>query len=846
MRCNPWRWLWGAVPLLILACVAVVSDQPRVESDLAQRAKAALDKASMSWATVSFSGREATIAGRASDENEPYKAFDVVRNVWGVGTIDNRAQLVERVDRYVWTATRFDDRVRFNGFVPTADVRRDIIGMATPMFANLKIEHEPLKIARGSPPIDQWMAGISFALKQLADLKSGGQVDLDGTSLSISGEALSPKTYETVQTALKRLPPSLRIKTANIRAPAIKPYVWSAKLDRGGLELMGHAPSVASRDSLKAAAEKIDGKARVNMDVAAGNDPGFEALAAVAVRELGKLETGEARLRDKQLVFTGMAAKEETADAVRAALKQAVPASFKLEEKIEFREATVRPVTPYVTRIEISAASVRASGYAPSDAEKVTIAESLKQQLPGHNVVNELQIGAGQPPGWKPCIDAGIAALARLGNGNILLSDRRLSLNGATTVDEMSETLPRELRAKAAGNCDTFTNIAVSAPPEPRLTWRARLDDGFVALTGDVPDEATKAGLLQSAQTLFAGIRVVDEMRVAGGSGGRWRRVAEDALKILARLRIGEARVEGDQLAISGEARDGTAQAEIRELLSHLPKGYGGREAIEVRADAAAVEAEARKQVEAQLRRKAEEEARQRTAALAEEARRKSEAESEARVRAEAAARADAEARRRAEDEARQRAAAAAAEDARRKSEAESEARVKAAAEARRKAEDDARRRAADIAAAEAAKRKNETEVRAKAETEARARTEANVCQDLLKSAASQGIIRFQRASAVIDRASYPTLDALVRIVAQCPQALIQVEGHTDSDGTIERNQLLSERRAASVAEYLVKAGVTQTRLTAVGVGQMRPVAPNDTDDGKSRNRRIEFVVRTQ
>ena len=142
------------------------------------------------------------------------------------------------------------------------------------------------------------------------------------------------------------------------------------------------------------------------------------------------------------------------------------------------------------------------------------------------------------------------------------------------------------------------------------------------------------------------------------------------------------------------------------------------------------------------------------------------------------------------------------------------------------------------------AKRKSEADKRAKAEMDARARAEADACQDLLRSASSKGVITFKRASAEIDRESYPTLDALVRIVAKCPQALIQVEGHTDSDGTIERNQLLSERRAAAVAEYLIRAGVAQTRLTAVGIGQMRPIASNETFEGKSRNRRIEFVVR--
>lgn len=809
MRCNPWRWLWGAVPLVILACVAVLSDQPRVEADLAARTKAALDKANLGWAGVSFKGREAVIAGRAIDENDPSRAFDVVRAIWGVGTIDNQAQLVERVDRFVWTATRFDDRVRFNGFVPNAAVRRDLVGMATPLFANLKIEHEPLKIARGGPQIDQWLAGVSFALKQLADLKPGAQVDLDGTSLSIAGEAATPKAYDNVQAALKRLPANVKLKTSNVRAPAVTPYTWSAKLDRNGLEVMGFAPTSAIRDNLRAAAEKADRKARVTIEIAAGNDAGFEAAAATALRELGQLESGEARLRDKQLTFVGLAVKEETADAVRKALKQSVPASIKLEERIEFREATSRPVVPYVTQVILEPGSARLSGHAPGDAQKAALNESIKKRLPALTVVDELQIGAGEPTGWQACLDAGIAALARLGNGSALLSDNRLALNGKTASEESSQAVPAELKAQAGPDCDTSASIAFTPPPEPHLTWRATLENGALILKGQVPDAATKAALAQSARALFTGVSVTEDMEIGGGSSAHWRRVAEEGLNVLARLHAGSALVEGDQLMITGEARDSAAQAEIRDRLTRLPKGYGGRETVEVRADpAASAEAEARRKAEADARRLAEE-----------EARRKSEAEAQAR--ADEQARAEAETRRRqAEEEARLRtAAAAAAEDARQRTAA---------------------------AAAEEARRKVEAEVRVKAETDARARAEADACQALLRSTSSKGVITFKRASADIERESFPTLDALVRIVAKCPRALIQVEGHTDSDGTVERNQILSERRAAAVAEYLVRAGVAQTRLTAVGIGQTRPIASNDTFEGKSRNRRIEFVVRAQ
>ncbi|MEZ4219006.1 MAG: OmpA family protein [Myxococcota bacterium] len=87
-------------------------------------------------------------------------------------------------------------------------------------------------------------------------------------------------------------------------------------------------------------------------------------------------------------------------------------------------------------------------------------------------------------------------------------------------------------------------------------------------------------------------------------------------------------------------------------------------------------------------------------------------------------------------------------------------------------------------------------------------------------------------------------LDAAAQQLAACPDVRLVVEGHTDSQGAAEYNQGLSERRAASVRSFLVGAGVEASRLTSVGVGEERPIATNDTAEGRQRNRRVELRVR--
>ncbi|MEM8703630.1 MAG: OmpA family protein, partial [Pseudomonadota bacterium] len=103
--------------------------------------------------------------------------------------------------------------------------------------------------------------------------------------------------------------------------------------------------------------------------------------------------------------------------------------------------------------------------------------------------------------------------------------------------------------------------------------------------------------------------------------------------------------------------------------------------------------------------------------------------------------------------------------------------------------------------------------------------------------------IYFASGSARLDARSAPLLDSLVDIIVRCPDLNIEVGGHTDSDGGAAGNQRLSERRAAAVEDYIAAQNVSALRITSVGYGETRPVASNDTPDGKRRNRRIEFTV---
>ncbi len=91
--------------------------------------------------------------------------------------------------------------------------------------------------------------------------------------------------------------------------------------------------------------------------------------------------------------------------------------------------------------------------------------------------------------------------------------------------------------------------------------------------------------------------------------------------------------------------------------------------------------------------------------------------------------------------------------------------------------------------------------------------------------------------------AAETNIQNLSKILNKYPDTNVLIEGHTDSTGSTEHNQALSERRASSVASYCKGLGVVGSRLTTVGYGESQPVASNSTPEGRQLNRRVEIAI---
>ena len=102
--------------------------------------------------------------------------------------------------------------------------------------------------------------------------------------------------------------------------------------------------------------------------------------------------------------------------------------------------------------------------------------------------------------------------------------------------------------------------------------------------------------------------------------------------------------------------------------------------------------------------------------------------------------------------------------------------------------------------------------------------------------------IHFEFNKAVIRKESYPILDAVADVLFKNPSIKLEIQGHTDNKGSASYNLKLSDRRAAAVRQHLIGLGIDPNRLVSKGYGMTQPLVPNDTEQNRALNRRVQFI----
>ncbi|MCP5081656.1 MAG: OmpA family protein [Alphaproteobacteria bacterium] len=117
-------------------------------------------------------------------------------------------------------------------------------------------------------------------------------------------------------------------------------------------------------------------------------------------------------------------------------------------------------------------------------------------------------------------------------------------------------------------------------------------------------------------------------------------------------------------------------------------------------------------------------------------------------------------------------------------------------------------------------------------------------CQQGFKRILGNKPVRFIARTAKLERTSIHVLDDLAGLAARCPEARIEIAAHTDAEGDFSQNRRLSRLRAFAVAAHFARRGIDRFRLSSVGYGEVRPIASNNTAEGRAKNQRLELYVK--
>ncbi|MFV0279465.1 MAG: BON domain-containing protein [Rhodoblastus sp.] len=726
--CRPHRWLPGLIPLLLLFLVAAIFKPAEIREDLTTRAARAVAMAGLAKNAVSVAGRDVTLRGMAFSQQDQAKAVAIADAVEGVRLVANDVALPGETKPFAFTASREGDSIVLTGGVPDPESRAKIVADARALAP--KVEDKMIYGRGASPAFAAW---AKAALAPLASLGKGAASLSDG-ALSVSGVARDMAAYQKALATLKTLPEGMTLAKNGIVVPAISPYGWSAASDGKAVVLEGFVPSDAARAEIVAAARSALPERQIvdRMQLGNGAAGGFMGWTRAGLGALGKLATGKASLSDANLTVTGDAADAAGYSAALAALKQ-LPSGLTLARA----DINAPVLAPYTWSADFDGKTITLEGFAPSEEARAAIVAAAKAAVPGANVVDRMQIARGAPRDFLDAARAALGGFGRLVNGKIAMSDLRVSMSGLTKAGDTVDAALAWLKGLLPGGFSLRADL--NAPEQhPYLFSAKKTEDGRVVIGGFAPSAAARAAALAAAGA--AGSDVSGQAAIASGLPASidFGASTDFGLAALARLKRGEMILGEDGLTIRGVGDQASVDL-VRAALSKLPNG--------VRIKLADLTAQPALPV---------------TPPPAPVAPPPAPAASPSPVIAPSR----------------------------------------------------------PLTAQEAA------------------------CQKQMIDQLTKDTIRFRTASDEIAPESNRLIGGLAEALKGCPTLKIEVDGHTDNVGVPVFNKDLSLRRAQSVVKALISKGVAADRLSAAGYGDERPIAGNDTREGRAQNRRTEFVVK--
>jgi OOP family OmpA-OmpF porin len=514
--------------------------------------------------------------------------------------------------------------------------------------------------------------------------------------------------------------------------------------------------------------------------------------------------------------------------------------------RIEDSVALVPTVSPFVWTVQRDGRAIRLTGSVPSEAVRVALAARLREAVPGATVDDSTRIARGHPPAdaWENAARLAVDQIARLTAGTAVLTDRTLTVDGrspdAAAIREQVRVASTTLPSGFA-----MGRIAVGGPPPVPWQWSVRREGSVVTLAGHIPAEETRAAMVEAVRRAVPGAMLTDQMQIADGAPAAFAVGTGLALARLADLPAVTLTLVDNVLSVEGRVAELAPYDRVLRALADRPAGLLlGRVSIAapaVRPYSLTVERSTGRPLriagfvpDEDIRR----------ALIARAGGTASLDAGDLRLAPGVPAGMDWRA---AADFAVEQALSLRAGTVRIVDQALSidgetadpTGAASVLASVRGGLPGGLRLQQASVRQATPATGSTGPLPVVSGDSLA-----AGTCQKALQDILAAEPLNFERNRTDLEPESLSVVERLARTLRACPDALVEIGGHTDTRGPAAQNERLSRQRADTVREALVQAGIPARRLAAVGYGGSRPVATNETDEGRARNRRIEFTVR--
>jgi OmpA-OmpF porin, OOP family len=593
-------------------------------------------------------------------------------------------------------------------------------------------------------------------------------------------------------------------------------------------------------------------------------EQGLAGRADAVLRErLGEGASAMANGRD--VTVSGMIFDESKRSAALAEVA-ALPGVRRVADAL----APPPPLAPFAWRAVRDGATVVLSGGVPSPKVRATLVAAAREGAPQARIVDEMGYASGAPAGFAEKAAAALPLLGRMQSGEAQWRDGELTLAGQAATPEDYQA------ALALAGPSGAVKIQIAPPRTQNFAFAAENDGRVLRLSGQFGSEAERAALLAQARKLFPDVKVADALQAGSGAPPRFAVEAGFALRALAQLKNGKVALDAGRARLSGVARAGMDSAAVIAAVAPQPGlalDAGGVAAGEIspyvfnaeKDDKALTLAGFCGDEDACAKIRAAVQVKSAGLTLADTMRRGPGApkgfltaalgglEQLARLRVgrfglrDASAQLRGDAVRATEADAVKTAFVAAMPEGfavqADVTGAEREEPAPAPAPPSATAPIPPLPPAQPPAAAPAAPAPVSPSEGAPAPPSTPPKA-AESCKRRLADRARASVIWFDYASADISSEGVALLDALVSEAVKCPQASLEIFGHSDDVGSISHNFAWSWRRAETVAAFLLAAGVARDRLTIQGLGETLPLAPNDSDENRAKNRRIEIQVK--